>query len=309
MSFWCRIPFRRFWGYFCAMFKFSYTVFQLLSHGICAHKGNFCKSEFLGSSAYKVQENELLEKGKQGASNSRNFKNKNEPKPHRNTEEKLYTINKKVVRRKMFSFANLTQSKKYFKLWTVSFPIGTQDDICYKLFNLWLTRMRKELGLKSYIWVAERQKNETIHYHLAFNSYFSVREANNLMQISVNNYIKKGLIVRPCNSFLNYNGIDISKAKGNYKAIGAYITKYVTKNRTKCKHLCYYCSQDISRLFTSQLYTEEQLQILEAQGSIKVAKTPSFVGEFLDFFCVDSCKYEIVFAQMFSLNNFIYSQT
>ncbi len=76
-------------------------------------------------------------------------------------KKRTYTIPRSKVRSKSAAFFQVKQSKKFMAFYTVSFPPGIPDDLAYRLFNTWLTRLRdkkKGVGLKSYLWVAERQE-------------------------------------------------------------------------------------------------------------------------------------------------------
>lgn len=96
------------------------------------------------------------------------------------TRTRNYTIPRSKVRSKAAAFFQVQQSKKFMAFYTVSFPAGIPDDLAYKLFNTWLTRLRnkkKGIGLKSYLWVAERQ--EGMHKEAAIAN-FEKKRANAL---------------------------------------------------------------------------------------------------------------------------------
>ncbi len=84
-----------------------------------------------------------------------------------NQPKKFYTVNKKEVRQRLLGFMNTQKGKKELYFFTVSFPKGTSDATGYKIFNIWLTALRQYRLLKNYLWVAERQENGTIHFHIA----------------------------------------------------------------------------------------------------------------------------------------------
>lgn len=70
-----------------------------------------------------------------------------------------YKLNKKKVREKCSAFFGLKQSRKFLAFYSISFPQNFPDESAYQCFNTVKTRLRDECGLKSYLWVAERQKN------------------------------------------------------------------------------------------------------------------------------------------------------
>lgn len=184
---------------------------------------------------------------------------------------KAYTINKREVRQRIMSYINTMKGQKELYFWTVTFPAGTPDDICYQAFNTWLTRLRvryKDKGgkllramLRDYLWIAERQLGErlivkkaatgTIHFHIAIPHYMNVHRANALMRGTLKNLAKKGLMpgavcdgrtgeqyYLPC--IAKYNGVDICKNKKTGRIVNFAVKKgsralatYLTKYVTK----------------------------------------------------------------------------
>lgn len=115
--------------------------------------------------------------------------------------------------------------------------------------------------LREYLWIAERQLGEraepgkaptyTVHFHIAIPHYMDVQKANAAMRTILKNLAKKGLIPGAvCGkngseyylpAIARYNGVDICKnrktkrvvnfaIKKGARALGHYLTKYVTKN-------------------------------------------------------------------------------
>jgi hypothetical protein len=170
---------------------------------------------------------------------------------------------------------------------TISFPLNLDDDTGYKCFNSWLTNMRQKAGLRNYLWVAERQANGTVHFHIFICEYLNIKRANKAMKSSLETQYKKGHLTElQRNSCLNYNGVHLSKgrngkvqnlrkikAKNQRKAIVNYIAKYVTKsvekNEQVHKHLAWFCSRSFSRLKMSYIVTDRDsaLQFIE-EGNI-----------------------------------------
>lgn len=140
---------------------------------------------------------------------------------------KAYSINKREVRQRILAYNNTNQGQKELYFWTVTFPEGTPDDICYQAFNTWLTALRApgrvkdgklidkngklvtkwkavKAMLREYLWIAERQLGErltvkkaatgTIHFHIAIPHFMNVTRANALMRGTLKNLAKKGLM-------------------------------------------------------------------------------------------------------------------
>ena len=174
----------------------------------------------------------------------------------------LEHLNKSRIKSKILSFSRLKQSMQQMYFVTISFPLLLPDDICYKVFNIWLTKLRQHKFLHSYIWVAERQENTTIHFHMLVNNTFPVFKANILMRNTLLFYHKAKKFNYDYAKLLSYNGVDLDKDRKtkivinfallkNAKILSQYLTKYVSKNQLAWIHKCNHCSNDISALFIS----------------------------------------------------------
>lgn len=178
-------------------------------------------------------------------------------------------INKTKVKGKMYALFNLRCSRRFMAFYSVSFPIGTSDNQAFICWNYWLTQLRKRFNLENYIWVTEKQKNGTIHFHMLTNNYMPILQINRVMAIIINGQVEKGLQSWGESSINSYNGVDVDSiynSKRHKKTgknlnpselrnwITKYVTKYVSKNNETFKHLCWHCSRSISILFTSTIY-------------------------------------------------------
>ena len=163
-----------------------------------------------------------------------------------------YTLNKSKVRDKCTAFFELERSRKFCAFYSVSFPKGSKEEQIYKVWNSWLTNLRKTYGLRDYLWVAEYQKNGTLHYHMLCNVYMNIKRVNRAMGIALYH-----------NDMLNttidkYNGVDVKKVTNNRGGLNAYLTKYVSKSEEHIyKRAPWRCSQSVSALFTSVQIDEE----------------------------------------------------
>ena len=178
------------------------------------------------------------------------------------------SLNKSKVKGKMYALFNLKCSHKFIAFYSISFPLNTTDDTAFICFNQWLTKCRKLFSLENYIWVTERQKNGTIHYHMLTNNYLPIIQVNKLMALIINNQVNNDLMTWGNSSLSKYNGVDVdaifnskrhkTTGKNFTKAeirnwISKYVTKYVTKNSEIFTHLCWHCSRSISSLFISTI--------------------------------------------------------
>lgn len=167
-----------------------------------------------------------------------------------------YKLNKKKVREKCSAFFGLRQSRKFLAFYSISFPQNFPDEYAYQCFNTVKTRMRDECGLKSYLWVAERQKNGTIHFHMLTNTFMYIRKVNYFMATAIQTQVDENRI--DVNFDVSkYNGVDVRHVNNNRKALNSYLTKYVSKNSAIFHRLPYHSSRDISELFTTESFTHE----------------------------------------------------
>lgn len=171
-------------------------------------------------------------------------------------KKEVYSLNKKKVREKCSAFFGLRQSRKFLAFYSISFPLGMNDSDIMQCFNTYLTRCRKKMRLTSYLWVAERQKNGTLHFHMLTNNYMPIRVVNYFMGKTIENVLKKKHSDIKFNS-KTYNGVDVKRCNNNRKALNQYLTKYISKNEIQFFRLPYHSSRDISQLFTAETFKHE----------------------------------------------------
>lgn len=186
-------------------------------------------------------------------------------------QTRKYTIDKKEVSHRIRGFINQMKGEKMLYFWTITFPISTTDDTAYILLNKWLTRLRQESMLKEYLWIAERQENGTIHFHMVLNQKMNVQKANKFMRASIMHSINKGEITYDRIQATRYNGVDIAKdrktrrvtnfaKKNKERSLTNYLTKYVTKNNGSFTHLAWHSSRGYSNLITAIRFTWQEYQ-------------------------------------------------
>lgn len=188
------------------------------------------------------------------------------------TKEKkacAYIVNKMEVRQRILSMINTMKGAKELYFWTVTFPQSMPDALCYQAYNTWLTTLRQKKMLKDYIWIAERQQNGTVNFHIAIPHKMHVVTANRLMRVTLATFAKKRLIEYSVFQAKRYNGVDICKnrktgrvtnfaIKKGSRALANYLTKYVTKNDTSFSHLAWHNSRGFSSLFTGITFTVQE---------------------------------------------------
>lgn len=177
-----------------------------------------------------------------------------------------YRVNKIEVRQRLLTMINTMKGSRELYFWTITFPVGTTDAIAYRAFNTWLTSLRQKKYLRDYLWVAERQQNSTIHFHIAIPHKLSVVAANRMMRTTLTTFAKRREIPFSVYQCKRYNGVDISKnrktgrvtnfaIKKGSRAMANYLTKYVTKNNGTFTHLAWHNSRGFSSLFTGITFT------------------------------------------------------
>jgi hypothetical protein len=193
-----------------------------------------------------------------------------------------YKLNKQKVRGKICAFFGLKQSKKFTAFYSVSFPKDMKQEEAVKAFNTWRTRLSK-LGLKTFIRVCEFQvQTGTIHFHMLTNNFMNIRTVNYMMAKILDNM---GILKRNNLSLMQYNGVDVKLVR-NSKALGAYITKYVSKNKDTFEVLPYHCSRDISALFycftvpTSTKNIDYKVTAQDIENALKLCTTLVIESEY-----------------------------
>lgn len=298
--------------------------YQLSRLGMCCIKQKGYKNGLGGSSKYKYSNGCLIEKNHgvnpvDEKQNKQNVKKTNDEEK----EVKYYGLRKSKIRNKILNFFSLNASKKFCAFYSISFPIEIDDTTGYKVLNTWLTRCRKECGLKSYLWVAERQKNGTLHFHLITHNYMSIRKVNEFMKQSLKTQWIKGNLQCKEKIIDTYNGVDVdnlyhskrNKNKNNrlskveaQRKLSMYLTKYISKNNTKSLRLPWHCSRDISALFISVNYADvSNLEIAEL-----IADNPDAVTTYeKEYFTMMYFKFvpdEYHFKVLIDVNNIIFDK-
>lgn len=236
----------------------------MLGYNSLTSTKNKVASHFGGSSRHQVIDGEIIEVIKKipdvklGKNNFLKQKGNVNADQLKEKNKRIYKLNKSKVRNKCNALCRLEMSKEFLAFYTITFPAGLSDIKCYKLFNVWLTRCRRDAGLNTYMWVAERQKNGTIHFHLLTNDYMPIQNVNRFMAISINRELKKGLDGLEEVDIDKYNGVDVKRVGKKRNSIKSYLTKYVTKNNIEFYRLPWHCSRNISRLFTSINFEKEE---------------------------------------------------
>jgi len=232
--------------------------------------------------------------------------------------EKSFKVHKTEVRNRIFGMINTMRGKKELYFWTVTFPQSTPDPVAYRLFNVWLTTLRQKKWLREYLWIAERQQNGTIHFHIAIPHKLSVVAANNAMRTTLATAAKRKEINFSVYQCKRYNGIDIAKnrntrrvtnfaVKKGSRSLANYLTKYCTKNDATFNHLAWHNSRGFSSLFTGITFTTNEFL---GYGFRELVKPGVIINnEYFMFFAWKGDPPSAVMKHLFEINSWIQQQS
>ena len=219
-----------------------------------------------------------------------------------------YKLNKTKVRAKIMAYSNLKKSKVFMAFYSISFPKGLNDQIIRKIHNTVLTRLRKSNSKFTYIWVCERQKNGTLHFHMLTNTYFNIRIINYMYAKAIQNQIKSSTDIDINYDYKKYNGVDVKRVV-SIDSLQKYITKYVTKNNEKFNGLCWNCDASVSALVT-HLYLNDHEWLLIAKKMIyitTIVKDGHFKDSKIEFdvYTYGSYRPKIIHESLTMINEYI----
>jgi hypothetical protein len=236
-------------------------------------------SVFNSNKSYtKVQVGEL-----KGSSLDRTKEQTEEAFIKRTLERSLFPDKQKQKERKLTSMSRRTKSKvrkkviafsrvhKKLSLLTLTFVNKVEEETAVKILHRFLDNVSKSSKDFQYIWVAEKQTEnkvfkDNIHFHLITNKYWK-RDAWRKYWIELQ--AKHGIVPRDEKFQLTFS-LDVRKVDtNNVKALGSYLTAYVTKNQGQFKCQIWNCSKKISRLYTD-MYDDvsflRKVEVLERKG-------------------------------------------
>ena len=256
-------------------------------------------------------------------------------------EKNTFKLNKSKVRRKIYAFSNVSESKKKLFFWTISFPLNMPDNLIFKSFNSWLTRMKRDLSLHSYLWISERQQNGTLHFHMIVNEYYNVVTANWFMrsiiyhaleneqkkQLEIYNRIyssdlgysdsaKKELYEKACKkiwsedfkTIMNYNGVDIDKERRGKKGKRKVINfAFRAKTKALAKYLTKYITKNDSEFSHYCWHCSRDISALMTTFVVSSSDSEllkSIENEKTNFF-INTDKFLVFFFQKTDLKDFL----
>src|SRR3990172_4626610 len=199
---------------------------------------------------------------------------------------------------------------------TLTLPSSQQHsdiEIKKECLNQLLVELRKKYGIKNYVWKAELQKNDNIHFHLVVDKYvdyqalryrwnriinklgYVKRYAHKMQSLSLSDYarlrkskiedVKKAYAVGKKYKWSNPNSVDVRSVR-NDDDLAIYLAKYLTKaedgvNEKRILEFgrLWYRSQSLSRLkYINRIdlsLVKKGLKRLEKMKDVRV-----FIGDY-----------------------------
>lgn len=298
------------------------TVYEYtLSHGraLARSKPATSTQYFQGSSLLRKKKPvNNKETGKETAEKNAAF---NDASDRREALSQILGI-KKVARRKSLDGQQMSRRTRikiqekilaiysakptHFFFVTLTMINKVEDTKAVKVLNKFLTVLRKQYGQFNYIWVAERQGNGNIHFHMICDKRFDIVYINSLwtaQQVNSGVYHKnisrlmrneKASIAKLHKSGIEgqkivqkyFNPVDVIKVK-SIDGLSCYLTQYITKNETKMSCAVWHCNRNVSKVFTKQIISHKLFletcdntknKIVSKKG--KVYKSKVFVHQY-----------------------------
>lgn len=170
---------------------------------------------------------------------------------------------------------------------TLTFVAPVDDRSGVSILNKFLTSARKSFPKLQYFWVAERQDNGNIHFHIILNKRLPVRRWNALWVLAQYNAglvgrDKYGQVITKLEVLQRFeadtihkvfNPLDIKKVK-SISGLSGYLTKYITKQK-KVPFAClpWHCSRRVSRMFTRATVGQSAFAYMRSFNNYRVDKS------------------------------------
>lgn len=203
----------------------------------------------------------------------------------RNRKKKFHSISrngKKLIRARGAAMFRVGRCKTIVTLSMINKCSDKQAILCLQNF---IRSWRKQYGENiNYLWVAERQQNGNVHFHILTSHFFNIKKENaRWVRVQYNQGITFNLPggelsrdeleaiikVGELKDFLN--PFDVKKID-TQSGVVAYLTKYITKNIKKktdagaamdeFEFFPWRCSNRVSKIFTGVLAQLETFEIM-----------------------------------------------
>jgi hypothetical protein len=178
---------------------------------------------------------------------------------------------------------------------TLTFIAPVDDRTGVAVLNKFLVSLRKQFKDLQFLWVAERQDNGNIHFHIILNKRLPIGKWNamwvlqqyNAGLVGQNKYgleipkdkiveayrqdAKEGFRKKRIQEMLN--PFDVKKVK-SIGGLSGYLTKYITSQKKEVPFGCavWHCSRRVSRLFTRTTVGPSAFAYMNSFRNYKVDK-------------------------------------
>lgn len=220
-------------------------------------------------------------------------------KLQRKTTHTLSKRSKDKVRDKMLAMYRACSGKDGFRTHIVNFTLCTltfiapvDDNTAMDILNVWFSTIKKRYGNFNYIWVAERQHNGNIHFHIIADQRFPIGYINSLW---VKNQIENGVLNKDIinrlkedhgTTFSNLhtegkynivhdylNPVDITSVK-TINGVSSYLTNYVTKNNSIFDCSAWKSNRKVSKIFTNKIIDKKLFDKTGVANLNKITSRP-----------------------------------
>jgi len=151
------------------------------------------------------------------------------------------------IRRRIHAWCGAIGGVKRIRFFTITFPEGTKDEDGKKALNIWLTRLRLADPKINYFWTAERQQNETIHFHLLLDRHMSIQMVNGWMKTTLINMGEKIPWSNPDHKAI-YGGVNVKQKIYSGHGVEKYLIKYLTKSSFSGIGQPWHASRELGKL-------------------------------------------------------------
>jgi hypothetical protein len=170
---------------------------------------------------------------------------------------------------------------------TLTFLAPVDDLSGVAILNKFLTALRKQLSGLQYLWVAERQENGNIHFHVILNKRIAIRKYNALWVLQQYNAGLRGQTkygepvsmqeiedrYKDGSIHKVFNPVDVKRVR-SIAGLSAYLTKYITKQKdTYFSCAPWHCSRGVSRLFTRATVGPSAFRYMMSLNNCKLDKS------------------------------------
>ncbi len=202
---------------------------------------------------------------------------------------KLSPRSRGKIKDKATAFFRACPGERVFCTLTFIAPVADHTGIA--LLNNFLTTLRKEFPGLQYLWVAERQENGNIHFHMILNKRFSKPQLRKYNALWVLQQYRAGLegttmfgVPIPREKIESMyragefgkafplNPLDVKRVR-SIAGLSSYLTKYITKQADTFFHcLPWHCSRGVSKLFTRTVVSPSAFRYMTGLENCRVDK-------------------------------------